>query len=395
MNNEDKVLLNLVYLDNRIRELELKQWWLADQVGVDRKTVGRWLTGQTKRIRKDNLSKLAKILNCSKENLILEDEASQYSSPMEQKIAAKLIEQENLLEILTPTGKWPLLEGLIKASIEPNLPLSLLGQLYNFLCTSAWRQSDLEKAEMYLNKAMEIATKTQHKSVIARAKLNQATIASFRGNIENSLAGYQYCIDHKKYLDEPMVYASSLSNIGCVYQEYGDLEKAIDYQNKAIVAFKELNKPLNLSIAYIGLCDAYIEKNLLDEAWQACEESKVNAEKSLMERGLGDCDLFFSLILSKKSQFKNAYEYWLKAKKIFDRIEIDEGRTYRVGAIALKGLGRNKEAIEMIRKGIIVSKEFLYENAQLLLLLYSCTSDENHKSQYYKILEDMGAKKRL
>lgn len=395
MSKEEKVLLNLVYFDNRFRELELKQWWLAEEIGVDRKTVGRWLTGQTKRIRKDNLTKLAEILECIEEDLVLKDEASQFASSNEQKAAAKLIEQENLLEILTPTGKWPLLEGLIKASMEPNLPFSLLGQLYNFLCIAAWRQSNLDKAELYLKKAIEIANKTDHKSVIARTKLNEATLASFRGKIEESLAGYQYCIDNKKYLEDPGVYASALSNIGCVYQEYGDLDKSIEYQKKAIEAFQELDKPLNLSIAWIGLCDAYIEKGLLDEAWSACEESMNNAEKSQMQRGIADSNLFFSLILSAKSEFQKSYDYWVKAKKKFKELDINEGRTYRAGAIALIGLNKETEALDLLSKGISVSLEFPYELAQLHLLKFSITNNEADNEIALNIFKKIGAKFRL
>lgn len=394
MSKEEKVLLNLVYFDNRFRELELKQWWLAEEIGVDRKTIGRWLTGQTKRIRKDNLSKLAEILECIEEDLVLKDEASQFASSSEQKAAAKLIEQENLLEILTPTGKWPLLEGLIKASMEPNLPLSLLGQLYNFLCIAAWRQSNLDKAEMYLNKALEIANKTNHKTVIARAKLNEATLASFRGNIEESLVGYKYCIDNKRYLEEPGVYASALSNIGCVYQEYGDLDKSIEYQKMAIKAFTELDKPLNLSIAWIGLCDAYLEKGLLEEAWNACDESMSNAKKSQMQRGIADANLFFSLILSAKSKFQESFDYWIKAEKKFKELGIDEGRIYRAGAVALAGIGKLKEANEMINRGIVVSNDFPYENAQLYLLRYHLGNKEEDKNKYKMILNKIGAKKR-
>lgn len=368
MGQEEKVLLNLVFFDNRFRELELKQWWLAEEIGVDRKTVGRWLTGQTKKIRKDNLERLAKILDCIEEDLILKDEASQFASAQEQKAAAKLIEQENLLEILTPTGKWPLLEGLIKASMEPNLPVSLLGQLYNFLCIAAWRQSHLEKSESYLEKAMKIAKATNHKSVLVRAKLNEATLQSFRGKNKESIEGYKFCIENGKYFDEPGVVASALSNIACVYQEEGELDLSEEFQKKAIVAFEELGKPLNLSIAWIGMCDVFLEKGQLGQAWSACEKSLEYASQSQMQRGFADCDVFFSLIESEKGNFEKALAYYQKAERKFSELDIDEGRTYRAGAKALIGLGRKDDALTLIEKGLEASVNFPYETSLLVKL---------------------------
>lgn len=395
MGKDEKVLLNLVFFDNRFRELELKQWWLAEAIGVDRKTIGRWLTGQTKKIQKENLIKLAEILECLEDDLILADETSLFASSEEQKAAAKLIDQENLLEILTPSGKWPLLEGLIKASLEPNLPISLLGQLYNFLCIAAWRQSHLDRAESYLKKALEIASKSNHKSVMARAKLNEATLASFRGRIEESLAGYEFCIENQKYLDEPGVYAAALSNIGCVYQEYGDLQKSIEFQLKAIKAFTDLNKALNLSIAYIGLCDAYIELDQLEDAWAACEQSLKYAEQSQMQRGFADCDLFFAMILCSKNDFEEASLYWNKANEKYKELSIEEGRVYRVGALVSAGLKKVEDAKKMIEKGLMISHDFPYEQALLLKLRLSIHEDEQDKEKYIEILKRIGAKKRL
>jgi tetratricopeptide (TPR) repeat protein len=164
---------------------------------------------------------------------------------------------------------------------------------------------------------------------------------------------------------------------------------------QAIEEFKSLDKPLNVSIALIGLCDSYIEKGLLEDAWSACEESLENAHLSHMQRGIGDCNLFFSLILSEKSEYEEAYNYWVKAESKFRELDIDEGRTYRAGAKALAGLGRIEDAIKMINKGIEVSKDFPYERAQLYLLRYTVESNDEDKDIYIQILKEIGAKKRL
>ena len=42
MKKEDAVRLNTHYLVRRIEVLGLKQWWVAKEVGVDRKTVYAW-----------------------------------------------------------------------------------------------------------------------------------------------------------------------------------------------------------------------------------------------------------------------------------------------------------------------------------------------------------------
>ncbi|MGZ5280378.1 MAG: helix-turn-helix transcriptional regulator, partial [Pseudobdellovibrionaceae bacterium] len=65
------IRLNHVFLKNRVTELGIKQWWLAEQVGVDRKTVIRWIQGQVKSVQIENAEKLAKILDCHVDELAL------------------------------------------------------------------------------------------------------------------------------------------------------------------------------------------------------------------------------------------------------------------------------------------------------------------------------------
>lgn len=55
---KDNIILNSIFLKNRVTELGLKQWWLAEQVAVDRKTVLRWLHGKVKTIQLENAQAL-------------------------------------------------------------------------------------------------------------------------------------------------------------------------------------------------------------------------------------------------------------------------------------------------------------------------------------------------
>ena len=66
---EPTLLLHSAWLRNRIAELGLKQWWLAEQLAVDRKTVVRWVNGQVESIRRDNAVALAAILGCDVDQL--------------------------------------------------------------------------------------------------------------------------------------------------------------------------------------------------------------------------------------------------------------------------------------------------------------------------------------
>ncbi|MEK7358189.1 MAG: helix-turn-helix transcriptional regulator, partial [Bdellovibrionota bacterium] len=185
--------LNSVFLKNRIAELGIKQWWLAEQIGVDRKTVIRWVQGHVKSIQPENASALAKILACAPEDLVIKDISEQLATAEDQKHAAALLATSSLVDKLGPIGEWNVIESLLKATLVPDLPLSILGELYNQLTVASWRQSKLDQAELYNRKAEEIAEKSGDKAVLASALLSKANLFSWRGKIGSAIRTYREC----------------------------------------------------------------------------------------------------------------------------------------------------------------------------------------------------------
>lgn len=345
--------INPSAIDDLLKRQNLKQWWVAEQLGIDRKTLTRWLTGQTKQVQATSLTKLASLLGVGIDQLHAGDSAiygTIYATTEQQKAAALLIEQESLVEALTPSGKWPLLEGLLKANLVPGLPKTLLAQLYNYLCIAAWRQSNLSASEAYLVTAFNLLEGQTHMAVFVRAKLNQATLASFRGNTQAAIDGYQYCIEQSAFLDSADVKAAALSNLGCVYQEYGDLSKAICTQQKAINAYEALNKPLNLGIAWIGLCDALIEQGKLKDAQLACEKSRTFVLQSGQQRGVADCDLFQAMIHLANNNTEQAQLSYQLAISKYEQLQIFEGRNYLVGAQLAAQQGNSERALAHVER---------------------------------------------
>jgi hypothetical protein len=68
----------------------------------------------------------------------LSDEAEQLATPADQKQAAQLLANSSLVDKLGPIGEWHVIESMLKAIIVPNLPLNVLGELYNQLTVASW-----------------------------------------------------------------------------------------------------------------------------------------------------------------------------------------------------------------------------------------------------------------
>lgn len=358
------LLLNSIFLKNRLIENGIKQWWLAEQVGVDRKTVVRWVQGQVKSIQTENAEALCRILNCSLDDLCLQNEADQLATPQDQKIAAELLLQSSLVEKLGPIGEWNVIESLLKATIVPNLPADVLGQLYNQLTVASWRQSKIDQAEVYNKKAFEIADKTKDKIVRSQALLSLGNIYSWRGKTQQGINAYKECISLEKFI-EPKTLASTYSNLGAVYYEAGNLNPGKANIEKSIEIFNFHGQPTNLSIAFGHLARISLQQNNIESANEYCEKSIAFAERDNYKRGLSMGKLIRAEILALRNAFTEAKETMLSALSDFAQMSIEEGLNYEFAGRISRIIGDLQASKIYLEKGISISDEFPVEQASL------------------------------
>jgi DNA-binding Xre family transcriptional regulator len=361
---EKKLLLNSVFLKNRISELGIKQWWLAEQIGVDRKTVIRWLQGQVKSIQIENAGKLCQVLDCTIEEISLQNEADQLATPEDQKAAAQLLLTSSLIDKLGPIGEWNVIESLLKASMIPNLPLNILGELYDKLTIASWRQSKIDQAALYNTKAEEIARQTKDQTLLASALLSKANIFSWRGEIPKSIQTYQRCLELRKFI-EPRTLGSIYSNLGGVFYESGDLKQGEEMIRLSLESFELGGSPVNLSISHTHLALIALLKNELAEAEHEAMTAIQYAIRGDFKRGIAEGALLKGEIAARTNQPELAVQQMNKGLQEFSALGIEEGLNYEIAGRTCRYLKDFKQAETYLRKGIQSSQNFPLSLASL------------------------------
>jgi tetratricopeptide (TPR) repeat protein len=281
----ETVRLNTHFVTRRVEVLGVKQWWLARMVGVDRKTVGRWLSGRVKRVGRRNAEKLAAYLECSFQDVTVPDSVEVYATREEQRAAAALLREKDLLQLLSPSDNWDLAERLIKATMHPDLPLRDMGQLYNLLSIAAWRQGNYDEGVAHAERAREIGEKLGDPGIILNAAQNVATVDSLLGRNARALEGYERCLARPEYFHTKRDHAKALSNVAMVYGDFARFGESVAAQTKAIKLFEELALPFNLAIAWVGMGGVLTEMGYFSEAGAALGKALRYAAEAGFEKG--------------------------------------------------------------------------------------------------------------
>jgi tetratricopeptide (TPR) repeat protein len=319
-------------------------------IGVDRKTVGRWLSGKVKRVARPNAEKLAEHLGCSLEEITASDDV--FATRQEQRAAAALLREKDLLQILSPSDNWDLAERLIKATMHPDLPLRELGQLYNLLSIAAWRQGNYEDGAAHAAKARALGEQIGDAGIVHNARQNLATIDSLLGRNVEALAGYEECLARPEYFHTKRDHAKALSNVAMVYADCARFEESVTAQARATHLFDESGLPFNLAIAWTGMASVLIEAGFFAEARAATQRARKYAAAAAYEKGeytalcyLGDVACLLGeydearRLIEAGTEALNRYEvYDLGCREIAARLYRRAGELERAGEIGARAL---------------------------------------------------------
>lgn len=373
--SEPTIVLNSAWLRNRIAELGLKQWWLAEQVGVDKKTVIRWMHGHVRSIQASNAAALAGVLGCRAADLELPRGAVDLATAADQRAAAALLATSSLLDKLGPVGEWDVIESLLKAVAVPDLPLHVLGTLYNRLCIACWRQDKMAQAEAYNDAAFDAARRCGDQALLAGAHASRANLLHWRGSCVQARVHYRAGLELARFI-EPAAIGGLHCNLGASLYETGNLDAGEQELSEALAHYRFCGSAMQLSIAHCHLAMLALRRGDLPAARVHTEASEAHALQADYRRGVATGALLHADIdarLGNASAAQGALERGLAA---FTALGISEGPNCEIEGRVMRLLQRPVEARRALAEGLRLSAAFPLELGRLHAELALAERDE-------------------
>lgn len=362
--NVAAITLNSTWLRNRVAELGLKQWWLAEQIGVDKKTVIRWLHGQVRSIQSTNAVALAGVLGCRVEDLELPREAIDLASADDQRAAAALLATSSLLDQLGPIGEWDVIERLLKAVAVPDLPLHVLGTIYHRLSIACWRQSKLAEAEVYNRAAFDAAERCGDKALLGGALGTRANLLHWRGECAQAQEAWRKGLALARWL-EPSVVAGLHNNLGMELYETGEFEAGERELLAARAIYLLDGTPMQRSINLGGLAVLALRRGDVDAAAPLAEAAGAHALQGDYRRGVAMGALVQADLHARRGESAAALDALARGKAGFDKLGIEEGFNREFEGRVLRLVGRPDDALAVLDDGLRLAAKFPVEAAWL------------------------------
>jgi tetratricopeptide (TPR) repeat protein len=344
-------------------ELGLKQYWLAEQLGVHPRTVLRWVNGQVRRIQREHLGVLAHHLQCREDEL---SPADALDDPRAE--AARTLVDDDILTLLTPSGSFPMVEKLIAATLDGAISLHTKGKLLVMLSIAVGRQFRCDDAIVHARAAADIGRRLGNRVIIAQAGYAEAWARLYAGEIAAARSLFQHAVDELDFLGEPAHAAMAWFGLGSCQGFENDHEAGLRSLGEAIARLDPNERPVDASLPLYVRGVMLTDVGRYDEAARDLQRSRELAASVAWKAGVGRAMAAEADVLARRSAVAEAVTRYAEALACF----ADEGfvhpAVFVAGVNVFWRAGDLDRARVELERGLAMAQKFRPEREALLRL---------------------------
>ncbi len=195
-------------------------------------------------------------------------------------------------------------------------------------------RGDLEKAEEYSRKALEIFEALGSKEGIAAAYNNLGVIYNTRNDLDQAEAMYRRALEINETLGSKEGMAQVYTNLGNIYLTREELEEAEDHYREALKLHEKLGSKEGMAVVFANLGSIYGIRNDLKRAEDNYRKALEFNEDLDNKEGMAVVSVNLGNLYKFRNELQKAEDYYREALKF--NIELDRKKGM---AIAYGNLG--------------------------------------------------------
>ena len=194
------------------------------------------------------------------------------------------------------------------------------------LGTLQFYQGQWSQAEGYYQQSLRLYEGENDVGYVATIRNNLGYIAAQQGNYDLAKEHHQYVIDIAGQRDDcKRLLAAAYNSLGIIATVQADWDATIDYFEKSITLYEEIDLPREVAGVYINLAMAYVDAEVWETAGECYAQATALAEKTGNLLTLSKIYINRGEFLLKINNLDAARLYGDKALAVFQRIKDNIG----------------------------------------------------------------------
>jgi tetratricopeptide (TPR) repeat protein len=219
-------------------------------------------------------------------------------------------------------------------------------------------------------KSLTIAEKFGHKHLIASSLNNMGIIYDRKGELEPALENYEKSLRIREELGTKRAIAGSLNNIGRIYHEKGELDSAIEFFKKSLIMHEEVGNKPSIAGVLNNIGVIYLRKGALDSAIEYYKKSMEIREELGNTHDVAESLNNIGMVYQQKGELNQALDYFEKSLDM--RREVGNKRNI---AHSLSNIGKLYEemgvlevALDFFKQSLVILDELENKSDKATLL---------------------------
>ncbi|MBU2997303.1 tetratricopeptide repeat-containing sensor histidine kinase [Cellulophaga baltica] len=254
---------------------------------------------------------------------------------------------------------------------------SLLSVAYNAKAINNLNTNNYIDAYTNYLKALKISEKLNDTIFQTVLNTNIATLFTVFKNEKESIKYFKRSLKLAKNQKNSQNLGQIKCNLGSLYLEKGDLEKAKQLTDESIEIFKKLNFDPWLSFSYTTKGKIYLKKDSLDKALMYFKLSDTILNK--IDNKIGKADLFlgFSKLYLKKKWYSSSFKYAKKGLKLSQDIKYQssEANFHKILYELYKIRGLTKNALENLEQSNKIYDSISLKDKEIELMVLNAKEE--------------------
>lgn len=222
-------------------------------------------------------------------------------------------------------------------------------------------QGNYTQAIEFANKAEEHAKRIGSKRLEARCLNVRGLIFLMQRKFDLSLAEHQRALVLREEAKNQEGIAASLFNISLVYEELGDINKALELQLKAIGIEEKIENRQSLAISYNGLAKLYIKLGKLEESKLYLNKTKQLAILTKSQVLLRNYYANYADLLDLEGDYKSASYYRKMQQNLSDSLALVNNSVKLAEMQAIYQVQHKEQKIESLAKERTIQLQLMEE----------------------------------
>lgn len=246
----------------------------------------------------------------------------------------------------------------------------LAGKCLNYIAVVYIYRSEYDTTIHYLNRSIDLMKKAGDKGGMANGYNNLGVIYKNRGNFEKAIEHFRKTASLRQDLEDQLTdpdrkrnntekLGQAYNNQGNIYYQFGDYSRAIEYYRKALGYFESIGDSDGISACYNNMGNVFEEQKSYDRATRYYEQALKVYRKQGDIRNMGTCLNNLGEVHLKREQIGKAREYFEKSLQYRKKANDKRGISAAYSNLAMVSLKNRQydEALDRLHQALKLDNE--------------------------------------